>query len=406
MRYRALSLALFLLAMWAPSSAAPGARPFAWQRLARAPTARTEVAAALDGDGRIVVAGGFDDSSQTVPKVEIYDPDRDSWSAGPALPVAVDHVMGASLDGTVYVFGGFRADGSPNDQAFALQGSSWRQLPRMPEPRGAAGAAAAGGQIYIAGGIGPSGLATSTLIFDPSGGGSWSTAPGLHEPREHLGVASFGGRVYVLGGRAGGDLSDATEVFTPKNGSWRRLPDMPTPRGGVAAGSVDDGFIVVPGGEGSQSDDGTFPQVEAFDIEHERWLSLPPLPTPRHGLGVVGVGNVLYTLAGGPREGFAFSGAVEAIGLRGLDKLRCLGSRPTIVGTPGRDALTGSAERDVFAALGGPDLVRGGGGKDVLCGDSGNDSLVGGPGSDRLDGGPGRDRCVESGSRSRRACER
>ena len=172
-------------------------------------------------------------------------------------------------------------------------------------------------------------------------------APGLPDPREHLGVASFGGRVYVLGGRGGGDLSATTEVFNPKKGSWRRLADMPTPRGGVAAGAVDNGFIVVPGGEGSQTETGTFDEVEAYDVHHDRWLSLPPMPTPRHGLGVVGVENTLYTLSGGPRQGFAFSGAVEAIKLQGLDELRCLGSRPTVVGSPGRDVLTGTEKRDV-----------------------------------------------------------
>ena len=46
-----------------------------------------------------------------------------------------------------------------------------------------------------------------------------------------------------------------------------------------------------------------------------RWRSLPPLPTPRHGLGVVAVGDTVYVLAGGPRPGLHTSAANEAIHL-------------------------------------------------------------------------------------------
>lgn len=402
-----LSLAIVLVLAVPPSGAARGEpRPFAWQQLGSAPTAGTEVAAALDGDGHIVVAGGFNDSSETVATVEIYEPKRNRWTKGPSLPIAVDHVTAASLRGDVYVFGGYAADGSPSDKAFVLRGGDWHSIPPMPEPRAAAGAATAGGKLYVAGGIGPNGLASSTLVFDPDGSGSWSTAPGLREPREHLGVATSDGRVYVLGGRSGGDLSATVEMFMPKKDHWRRLPDMPTARGGNAAGTTSNRFIVVAGGEGNDTEDGTFPEVEAFDVDAARWVSLPPMPTPRHGLGVVGIGNTIYTLAGGPQAGFAFSGAVEAINLNGLRSMRCFGERPTLVGSPGREALTGTGSRDVITSLGGPDLVRGGAGRDLLCGGPGNDTLIGGPDRDRLDGDSGDDRCVESGPRSRRlSCE-
>jgi hypothetical protein len=37
------------------------------------------------------------------------------------------------------------------------------------------------------------------------------------------------------------------------------------------------------------------------------------LPTPRHGLGVVGLGGRVYAVAGGPTPGLAVSGANESI---------------------------------------------------------------------------------------------
>jgi hypothetical protein len=72
--------------------------------------------------------------------------------------------------------------------------------------------------------------------------------------------------------------------------------------------------VVAAGGEAES----TFDEAEAFDVEEGTWRSLPLMPTARHGLGVVAVGNVVYVIAGGPTPGFDFSDANEAIDLTPL----------------------------------------------------------------------------------------
>jgi hypothetical protein len=89
---------------------------------------------------------------------------------------------------------------------------------------------------------------------------------------------------------------------------------MPTARGGIAAAAVAGGFVVAAGGEA----EATFDEVEAYDVDGQRWLSLPAMPTPRHGLGVVAVGALLYTIAGGPTPGLSVSDAVEVLDLSTL----------------------------------------------------------------------------------------
>jgi len=69
---------------------------------------------------------------------------------------------------------------------------------------------------------------------------------------------------------------------------------------------------------GGEEESGTFDEAEAFDVEGERWIALPPLPTARHGLGVVADRTTVYVIAGGPEPGLAFSGAVESIDLAPL----------------------------------------------------------------------------------------
>lgn len=281
-----------------------------WKTLSSAPNLRTEVAAAAAGD-KIYITGGFVPPGRTVPIVEIYDVAADSYSRGPDLPVGSNHAMAPAWDGVVYVLGGYTdATGlsAPTDRGFALKGESWEELPAMPEVRAAGGAVAIDGKIYVAGGVGPSGLASTTMVFDIADA-SWSTAEGVPTQREHLGVATDGRKLYVVGGRP--PNTDVLEAFDPVSGEWERLGDMPTARGGLAAAGTENGLIVAAGGEA----DATFPEVEAYDVGEDRWVKLEDLPTPRHGLGVVAVGNTVYVVAGGPQPGFAFSGANEALDL-------------------------------------------------------------------------------------------
>src|SRR6266540_1165024 len=283
------------------SRPAPGPGKLAWRLLADAPTERTEVAAAALSE-RIWVAGGFRRDGATVATVEVYDLAGDRWERGPDLPVAVNHAMAATLDGSVYVVGGYESDGTVGRRVFRLADGRWKAVAELPEGRAAGVAVALDGRLYVAAGVAPHGLAGAMLVYHPDGA-RWTTAQGPPTPREHL------------GGRARGKGSfTAAEAYDPRSGRWERLPDLPTRRGGLAAGSTQNGFVVAVGGEG----DATFEQAEAFDLRARQWRSLPPLPTPRHGLGVVGVGTVLYTLAGGPKPGLHVSAASEAIDLAPL----------------------------------------------------------------------------------------
>jgi len=102
-------------------------------------------------------------------------------------------------------------------------------------------------------------------------------------------------------------------THVPHN-QWTRLPDLPTPRGGLAAAATCAGQIVAIGGEARA----TFAESEIFEIGTGTWKALPPLPTPRHGLGVVAIRNTIYALAGGPKPGLHVADTTEAIETRGV----------------------------------------------------------------------------------------
>ena len=67
---------------------------------------------------------------------------------------------------------------------------------------------------------------------------------------------------------------------------------------------------------GGEAPTGTIASVFAYTPSSRRWDRLADLPTPRHGLAVVGIGPRVYVIGGGPRPGLFVSGANESLDVR------------------------------------------------------------------------------------------
>lgn len=80
---------------------------------------------------------------------------------------------------------------------------------------------------------------------------------------------------------------------------------------------------------------------------------------------------------------------------------RCAGKRATILGTARGERLAGTRRADVIVALGGNDVIRALGGNDLVCAGAGNDLVMGGRGRDTLYGEAGRDRLLGGPARDR-----
>jgi hypothetical protein len=282
-----------------------GPRALQWKRAAPLPVPRSEVAAATVGR-ELVIVGGFVASGRSSRRVDAYSPARDRWRRLPDLPVAVNHSMAASDGRRLYVVGGY---GAPT-RAHVLSQGRWRRLPDLPEPRAAAGAAIVGRTLYVIGGVARGGLAQQALSFDRIRL-RWTRIRGP-KPREHLGVSALGGRVYAVAGREAGTNFDTFQAYLPTRRRWVSLPPVPETRGGTDSASVGRALVSA----GSESARGTSPAVYAFDVRTSRWRRLPDLPTPRHGLGVLGYRGSVYVIGGGPTPGLSVSAANEFLQLR------------------------------------------------------------------------------------------
>ena len=193
---------------------------------------------------------------------------------------------------------------------FVLDGGRWRRLPPLPSARAAGGAAFISNTVYVAGGVGPNGIARSMLAYDVRRR-RWRVMAGPR-PREHLGVTAMNGWLYVAGGRINGRPLSIVQRWSPRARRWDRLASLPEPRGGTAAASAG-GEVVSACAESAA---GTSAAVYAYSPRTKRWRRLPDQPIARHGCGVAGIGTTVHIVGGGPTPGLTVTNANESLNLR------------------------------------------------------------------------------------------
>ena len=258
-----------------------------------------------ESDGKIYVLGGYPKGRVTVRTVQIYDTKTDTWRLGPPLPEPNNHGMAAAVDGVIYLIGG-QTDPvrAYVNTVYALDTRSperWVEKARMPTSRSAAAPVVLDGKIYVAGGRPP--RVHDFAVYDPKAD-RWETLPDLPTQRNHIIGAAINGRVYVAGGRLeGGFQSEKTtafEVFDPKTRRWTVAAPMLKGRSGMN-GVMAFGCFHVWGGEHAT---GMFPDHDVYDPRADKWVKLPDMPTPVHGVtGASFVDGLIWVTGGGISNG-------------------------------------------------------------------------------------------------------
>jgi kelch-like protein 29 len=117
-------------------------------------------------------------------------------------------------------------------------------------PRFDAAAAAAGGKIYIFGGLDDAGdLVGVVEEYDPATNTCKPLSGAMLTPRHDLAaVTGSNGRIYLIGGMRHCSATDIVEEFDPATKKWRAMTPMPTARYLAGAAATADGRIFVLGG--------------------------------------------------------------------------------------------------------------------------------------------------------------
>ena len=184
------------------------------------PAVRTDAAFVQAGTNLMLIGGSDGESATDTVFVArtVGTGNFDRWQEGPPLPEPRADAGVTTLNGVIYVVGGYDEGGSPTDTVFVLAPDlatgnlgEWQTGDQLdpplvlPEARAAAPLVALADGLLLAGGAGPDGQPTRTSwksTIDENGAlGEWQPQGELVEPSaDAVGVLN-GEHVWLLGGR-------------------------------------------------------------------------------------------------------------------------------------------------------------------------------------------------------------
>lgn len=254
-----------------------------------------EESAAAAADGKLYVMGGFDAVGRSLSTVYVFD--GSAWSPGPSLPLGLDHASAATLDGRLYLSGG-HSGGGDSARLFRLDGTSWTELASMRHARGGHALIAAAGRLYAIGGNTVAANVAPAEVYDTQSG-QWSDLPPLPAPRNHVAGFVYGPDVCAAGGRS--PNTTRVDCFNFESMTWVRLPDLPRPTSGAGAATLDDGSVIVMGGEDAQ-ESAIVDQLARLPSSNQ-WTSTETMLAPRHGCQLAVFEGRAWACGGGSSAG-------------------------------------------------------------------------------------------------------
>jgi Kelch motif protein len=251
--------------------------------------------AVLLDDRRVLVLGGTEAGA---PIAEIYDPA--TWTFTPTGRPSNYQVGDAVLldDGRVLVVGGSVTDTGAVAQFYDPASGAFRSIERS----GAEGQAAvrlADGRVLVIGqdliGVGNG----SAVIFDPTSDTFTATSPAIVQRGLYVTATLLDdGRVLV----AGGESSGSAEIYDPETDAFTPTGSLVTARDAFTATSLVDGRVLIIGGSAGGS--AALASAEIYDPENGAFAPTGSMATPRfwHAAALLSDGRVLV-IGGGDGAG-------------------------------------------------------------------------------------------------------
>jgi N-acetylneuraminic acid mutarotase len=200
----------------------------------------------------------------------------------------------------------------------AIAQGKWTSLKPIPQGEEEVYGTAAGGKLYVLGGLGVfPGWEPKQMLwsFDPVSS-EWTKLPNIPEGIHHPGFAAVGDKLYSIAGFTIARPATGLPAWVPSKSvwiydvnakSWSKGPDLPTPRGALSATAVGTKIYAIGGAKNpSYSTPELRPAVpvenvatnEVLDIATNSWSSLAPMLTARNHHGAALINGRIYVVGG------------------------------------------------------------------------------------------------------------
>lgn len=264
-------------------------------------SARAGLAAAELG-GAIYAAGG---AGLVDPRddFDVYEPEIGRWIARPALPQGLERFAMVASGDRLYVAGGYSAESGSEPIAsvwsYDPQSNVWRSEPEMPGAKASFSMLGFDGKLYALGGEdGASGM----FVYDPETL-EWTTLDAPTEiNRRGASAVVAADKFWLLGGALDGDAVARVDVFDPSLGVWSEGPDLPEPRAGHAAATLE-GAIHIFGGRSADMRR-TLADHWVLEAGAADWQQGPSMPSARTEAAATALDGEVWLIGGGAGAGF------------------------------------------------------------------------------------------------------
>ena len=374
---RILPLVLTVTALVVSSTLIPQTKAASWTLTGSLNVPRTEYAAALLANGKVLVTGGYGGSPGPVALVsselydpasgtwsntgdlnmyrilhtatrlncgevlvasgqtagvytntataEIYEPDTGTWTMTGSLNTARNsHTATLLPNGTVLVVGGY--DWSASDELASAElynpnTGTWTLTGALHAGRfGHKATLLLNSKVLVTGGWNETGALTSAELYDPATG-TWTITGALNNARfDHSATLLLNGKVLVAGGSIGGTTYlTSSELYNPASGSWTVTGSLGTARGQHTATLLPNGMVVAVAGWRGY----TLPilgSAEVYNPATGTWLPTASLNQPRtsHTTTLLPNGKLLAASGSGDSD-LLFSAELFTTGLPNND---------------------------------------------------------------------------------------
>jgi hypothetical protein len=280
---------------------------------------RSSYTATLLANGKVLVAGGVGGAVGLTDfdSAELYDPASGTWTfTGSMHGARHSHTATLLPDGKVLVAGGFfdtpnsiLLTGNPLSLAELYDPASgtWTRTGELADARYIHTATLlSDGRVLVAGGrtgpsrYGPS-IATAEL-YDPASG-TWSRTGSCAGPRDsHTATLLSNGKVLLAGG-VNYDVQDyfylaSAELYDPQSGTWTPTGSLSSKRVSHTATRLSTGKVLVVGGDPGYPG-GSLASAELYDLSSGNWAATGSLITARAGHTATLLNDGTVLVAGG-----------------------------------------------------------------------------------------------------------
>ncbi|MCS7285691.1 MAG: LuxR C-terminal-related transcriptional regulator [Anaerolineae bacterium] len=226
------------------------------------------------------------------------------WLLKSFLPAPRSRMAVALSGNAIFIIGGEVAGNVTGETLAYYPGENrWEKRAQKPTPVSNVGAVSLNGKIYVPGGYTSDGVVIDALeIYEPSKD-TWTKGAPLPVPLCGYAIASYQGKVYLFGGWDGKRALARAFRYDPQTDEWEELPSMLIPRAFAAAGVLNDRIYVAGGLRGSRE----IRDVEEFNPVEMRWQKRSPMLIGRAGFGLSPVGHWIYAIGGGWKNRLTFN---------------------------------------------------------------------------------------------------